>query len=442
MDLSVRLSRLWVLTPIAAALLAAALGALFVGRKALSTQEAFSVFLARRNLGDLLQDADSRLGHLAHLVLLNPVARVNDAEWAVRAPSVIAAALAAGLVYVVGDRLFGHIAGAVAALALAVNAGVVSAAQLAQPYTLAILGIVVSTLLFVLVLERPSKGLMVAYAATAVLLPLLHPAASSILAAHLTAALVRERRATAAVLATAAGLVIATPLLVLLAFERADAPDGRDVLPLGDLAEGIARGAGWNPLLVGLAAVGVAAAAVRLRTAAAWKATLLAGLAVAPVLVLLLSAIALPVFPARALVLTAPGLALAAGAAVAAVTVRIALAALGTFVAVAAAAVALTYATGPQEDWRRVGRAVRLVKKAQETVVVVPERARPAFAYYAPEVETSLVARGDAAWVVVRADTPVEAIELGRSAVPTPRYALRRQFRYGDGLRLQHWIRP
>jgi hypothetical protein len=127
---------------------------------------------------------------------------------------------------------------------------------------------------------------------------------------------------------------------------------------------------------------------------------------------------------------------------VAALAERQALAAVAALVAVAAAALVGIYAVGPKEDWRRVARAVRLVTKPTETVVVLPERARPAFAYYAPGVETTLVARGDAAWVVVRAETPVQAIELGRSAVPTPRYALRRQFRYGDGLRLQHWIRP
>ena len=42
----------------------------------------------------------------------------------------------------------------------------------------------------------------------------------------------------------------------------------------------------------------------------------------------------------------------------------------------------------------------------------------------------------------VVADTPSDAIAAARPVVRTPRYALFRQFRYGDGLRLQHWIRP
>ena len=51
-------------------------------------------------------------------------------------------------------------------------------------------------------------------------------------------------------------------------------------------------------------------------------------------------------------------------------------------------------------------------------------------------------ARGEGAWVAVVADTPADAIAAARPVVRTPRYALLRQFRYGDGLRLQHWVRP
>jgi mannosyltransferase len=442
MDLRRSLPRLWLLAPVAAGLLAAGLGSLLIGRKPLSTDEAFAVFLARRDLGQVLGDADSRLEQLGHLLVLHPIARVNDAEWAVRAPSVAAAALAAVVVFFVGHRLFGRVAGAAAAFILAAHAGVVASAQLAQSHALALLGIVVATQLFLLALERTSTGLTVAYAASVVILPLLHPAATSIVAAHLAAALVRERRPTVYAIGAGIALAVAAPLLAVAALQRADVPGAEMSIELGDLAEGIARGAGWNPVLVALAVLGVAAAAVRLRTAAAWKAVLVGGLAVAPLLALLLSALALPVFPTRALVLAAPGLALAAGAGVAALAERQAVAVVAALVAVAAAALVATYAVGPKEDWRRVVRAVRLVKKPNETVVVLPERARPAFVYYAPEVETKLIARGDGAWVVVRAETPVEAIELGRSAVPTPRYALRRQFRYGDALRLQHWIRP
>ena len=38
--------------------------------------------------------------------------------------------------------------------------------------------------------------------------------------------------------------------------------------------------------------------------------------------------------------------------------------------------------------------------------------------------------------------SPDASIESARPFVRTPTYALLRQFRYGDRLRLQHWVRP
>ena len=86
--------------------------------------------------------------------------------------------------------------------------------------------------------------------------------------------------------------------------------------------------------------------------------------------------------------------------------------------------------------------AVERARSARETVVVVPERSRAAFAYYAPYVSVIRYARGEGAWVAVVASTHAGAITAARPSVRTPTYALLRQFRYGDGLRLQHWVRP
>ncbi len=94
------------------------------------------------------------------------------------------------------------------------------------------------------------------------------------------------------------------------------------------------------------------------------------------------------------------------------------------------------------EDWRALAAALKRVRGAKETVVVVPERSRAALAYYAPYEQTVLVVRGEGAWVAVRAGTAEKAIEASRPQVVTPRYALLRQFAYGKRLRLQHWVRP
>ena len=94
------------------------------------------------------------------------------------------------------------------------------------------------------------------------------------------------------------------------------------------------------------------------------------------------------------------------------------------------------------EDWRALAAAVKRVKGPRETVVVLPEGSRAAFAYYAPYLPTIRFARGDGAWVAVRAESADTAIDASRPFVATPRYALLRQFKYGETLRLQHWVRP
>jgi hypothetical protein len=163
----------------------------------------------------------------------------------------------------------------------------------------------------------------------------------------------------------------------------------------------------------------------------------------APLIGTLLAAIAVSVHTGP-LVLCAPGVALAAGAAVPLLPTERNLlrAGIAVLVVTSAAATALRLTTPANEDWRALAAAVKRVRGPRETVVVVPERGTAAFAYYAPYVPVIRVARGGGAWVAVIADTPAGAIAAARPFVETPRYALLRQFRYGNGLRLQHWVRP
>jgi mannosyltransferase len=433
----------WWLAVVGTTALAAGLGALLIERRPLWIEEAVAVQLAAQPFGDVLHDAvHAEPAQGLYLGLLHPIARLEGAEWTVRTLSVVACTLAALLIYMLGTRLFGRLAGLVAAFALATNAGVVAVSQQARPYALALLGIVASTLLYLRALETNSRARWVLYAVSAAALPFLHPAAVSVLAAHAVASFVRDRHQWSGLAAVVVGLAAGVPVLAASVADRADAPAGAP-LRIKEIGEGIARSVGWSPalLLLGLAGI-VVLAAGRAPGASAWKAVLVGGLVVTPLAALLLTATGVPARADRVLVLMAPGLALGTGAAVAGLVERWALVAGGALAVAAAATLALHYAAAPVENWRAAVRAVRLVLKPGETVVVAPERARPAFAYYAPDLRTWLRAHGKAAWVVVRAGGPGEAIALGRTVVPTPRYALRRQFRYGNELRLQHWIRP
>ena len=105
LDRSGRAGCLW---PVAAG----AAAALAAGRKSLAADEAMAVSTAGRPLRDLLDHVVSAdPGQALYLLVLHPVARLDDAEWAARAPSAAAAVLAVALTNPLGAQLFGPLAG-------------------------------------------------------------------------------------------------------------------------------------------------------------------------------------------------------------------------------------------------------------------------------------------------------------------------------------------
>src|SRR5581483_8070323 len=91
------------------------------------------------------------------------------------------------------------------------------------------------------------------------------------------------------------------------------------------------------------------------------------------------------------------------------------------------------------EDWRSGVAAAFAVRRPGERVVVAPPRALTAFARYAGPERGSLVARGPALVVLVRAADAEAALELARRAVRAPAYALRDERRLDERLWLQRW---
>jgi mannosyltransferase len=360
---------------------------------------------------------------------------------------VAGALLAALLAYALGRVLFGPVAGAVAAVALAFHAGVVAASQQVRPYTLAIAAILLASLVLVLALER-SPAWWLAYVPACALLALTHPLAVTVVAAHVVAAALALHGSRRHLGWSAAGLALgvaaAAPLALAAVADRSDAADGSGGFDVRELTTGLGRAAGWNAALLALAGLGlVVLVGGRLAGAAPWHAALVGGLVAAPLIGVLLAEPFLPVFPQRALVVCAPGLALACGAGVAWMPRRAwRWAAVGAVGALALPALAGWYATPAPEDWRSAVRELEAARDERETVVVVPERAAAAVAYYAPELRLSGRARGDGAWVFVRSGSDRLAIRAARRVVRTPAYALLAQERHGERLVLQHWVRP
>ncbi len=440
----------WAWAPLAVGLFTLAVATTTIGRRSLSTDEAAALAQADRPLGDVLHTAiHDDPGQGGYLLLLKLISRAGTGEATIRIASAIAVALAAALLVVLGTRLLGRLGGLIAGAALGANAGVIDVAREARPYALGILGIVVSTLALAAALQRGGTGRWLAYGLFAVLLPLTHPLAASALLVHGAALLGSPGRSAlwhrrTALVASGIAAAAAIILLGWMAADRIGSTDGTDTIGLAEFGGGAVRAFGWNPLLAAAAVAGLVALwSNRTRATARWQQALVSGLVLAPAAVSLVAATAMPVHALAALTLCAPGTALATGAAFELLPNRETLSVtLATLAAAAAVVLGIRITAEPAQDWRSLARAVERVHGVRESVVVVPDRSRAALAYYAPGLGTTAHARGDGAWIAVVADTPAEAIARARAAVHTPTYALLRQFRYGDGLRLQHWVRP
>ena len=138
----------------------------------------------------------------------------------------------------------------------------------------------------------------------------------------------------------------------------------------------------------------------------------------------------------------AGGVALAAGIGLVAIPDRrLQLAAGGGLGAIALGTIVAGAVRDDAEDWRAAAAIVRRQQSPSDTVVVLPERARSAFAYYAPELRIGRVGRGEAVSVVV-AGEPDDATATARAVVAPPRYALLSQDSSGRRLVVQRWVRP
>ena len=427
--------------------LALVLGLAALGHRSLDTDEAATVVAARGSFSDVVEraltDDPARAGYMA---LLRPVVAWNDSELWVRLPSVVAAVVAAVAVYRLGRRLAGRYAGAAASLVLASSLGVVLLSRTVGPLALALAAMLLSSALFARAVERGNALWWAVYALSAALLPLTHPIAASALAAQIVAIVVARREVELRLAIPAVALATLESLFFLTAavVDRADAVDGAGPLSLHEIGLGVGRAVGWSPVVAALALWGVIVLVRRAHASGTglWQPVLVAGLAVMPLASVLVVGVALPVYPRSALTVAAGGVALAAGVGLVSIAdrgLRVASAAAVAVVAVATLATAA--AEGPKEDWRAAVRLVRAKTTARDTVVVLPERSLAAMAYYAPDLRTSLVGRGDAVTVVV-AGTPELAVATARPVVSPPRYALLSAKEAGSALVVQRWVRP
>ncbi|MEU7619771.1 glycosyltransferase family 39 protein [Micromonospora rifamycinica] len=165
----------------------------------------------------VLRNVDASLGAY-YLLLRGWVALAGSSDVALRTPSLLAMAAAAGLVAAIGLRIGGLRVGLVAGVLFAVLPTTSRYAQEARPYAFAVCAAALATLLLLRLLERPRFVRYLGYAAVVALLGLAHLVGLLLLAAHaLIAWRAADRRRTffGWLGAATAGVLPALPVLWL-----------------------------------------------------------------------------------------------------------------------------------------------------------------------------------------------------------------------------------
>ena len=223
--------------------------------------------------------------------------------------------------------------------------------------------------------------------------------------------------------------------LTAAVIDRADAADGAGSLELGDIAMGLAHGLGWNAIVVALSVWGIVVLVRRTSDGEGrWKPVLVGAWRSRRSRPCWLRASPCPSTPAPRSPCAPVVVALAAGIGLVAIRRPEAAARRrrAAWQPSRSGRSCWTRCARMPEDWRAAVALVRRQQSPSDTVVVLPERARSAFAYYAPELRVGRVGRGEAVSVVV-AGEPDDATATARAVVSPPRYALLSRTRAAAG---------
>jgi mannosyltransferase len=121
------------------------------------------------------------------------IAIAGDSPTAMRVPGAVAMAASAGLLALLGRRLFTTQVGLLAGLAFAVVPVTTRYGQEIRPYAFAVAAVLLSTLLLARALEKPSFKVWVAYTLSVPLIGWSHLASMAVLGAHLVMILIARR---------------------------------------------------------------------------------------------------------------------------------------------------------------------------------------------------------------------------------------------------------
>jgi mannosyltransferase len=375
---------------------ALALGLFRLGRRSFWYDEAWTIATVDRPLGDALW----RISHWEanqspYYLLMTAWVRLGDSETFLRLLSVGFWVATVPVLFVLGRRLVDARVGAVAALLYALHGFALEWAQQVRAYTMVAFAVTLATLLLVRLVERPTTGRAVAYAAVAALAAYTQFFAVLVIGAHAVSLLVLRpsaplRRAVLVAGATLAGLLV--PLGVYVLTAQGD-PVGWVPSPsrsqVADVTQALG-GRGWLQVVAyavaGLTGLVAVWRVVRSdgRSPTTWRFVLpVLWLGVPLLVTVLASATVKPLLVPRYLLLVVPAVVLVAAIGLCRLDDRrLATVGVAALALVSLAGVTDVLQRGPFEDWRSAVGVVTAGAEPGDDVIVLPERAVHAVRFY------------------------------------------------------------
>jgi mannosyltransferase len=368
----------------------------------------------------------------------------GTSEWALRAPSVLGAMIAAALMVVLGRKLFDRWVALSSGVLLAASPFVVKWSQQARSYTLLLALSLVATLVLIRALDRGTRSSWALYGLVYAAVVVGHAVAGILLApAHLVLiAQRRERVLPHGPLAAVIVLAIAVPWAATVAMRSTGQGAGMAWLQPPSatvVVQAVADVSGAAGLGVALAALGLV---LLWRTGRLDLAVWLGAWAAAPFALALVMTAVTPVFLDRYLIVAAPAFALLAGVAIVGAGRRFGPLLAGAAVLVSAIALVQWHSTDAGnwrgEDWRSAVAALRSESGATD-VVVVPWWAHLGAEYYG--ASTTSAATEDSVWVLTWSETGHRLPRAERAPLGFGDHVLVEREDFGTRVSLQHWVR-
>jgi mannosyltransferase len=375
---------------------AGALYFLFIGRQSFWEDEGASWFFAHDGLRGVAQAAWRHDPNMTlYYVLLNLWlhAGLGDSEAAIRALSAIFALITVPLIYLLGSRLFSPWSGAVAAVLFASNSFIVEYAQEARAYVLVTFLVTLSSYLFVLELERPTRGARVGYVLASALAVYAQFFAAWVLIAQAVALVALRGRASIGRRWKASfGMILVLCLPAagqILRFRHGTiAWVPQPTLSRFGRSLDLLAGGSWMLLVLALIATAYAAFYAVRTGRNRWQTGFVLIWLVLPVVLVFILSYVTPLLVPRYLIVVVPALSLATGAGIAALASdrRFAIAAVAVLVgllALSGVQLHRWYTLPQREDWRDATRYVLREQRAGDGIVFQMGGGKRPFAYYA-----------------------------------------------------------